>query len=92
MTLQLLCKKVLMSFPALGAFLFPALLSGQYAFDGPIPAITSGYGSFGNDSVIHEFFTVNPDSLYECDDTVRGIISYPYGANAALPEIGRAHV
>jgi len=85
MTLQLLCKKVLMSFPALGAFLFPVLLSGQYAFDGPIPAITSGYGSFGNDSVIHEFFTVNPDSLYECDDTVRGIISYPYGANAALP-------
>ena len=46
MTLQLLCKKVLMSFPALGAFLFPVLLSGQYAFDGPISAITSGYGSF----------------------------------------------
>ena len=84
MTIQLLCKKVLKSFTALGAFLFSVLLSGQYAFDGPIPAITSGYGSFGNDSVVHEFFTVDPDSLFECNDTVRGIISYPYGANTAV--------
>ena len=68
----------------LGVF-FTLPLSAQFAFEGPIPAITSGYGSFCNDSVVHEFFTVNPDSLLECNDTVRGIISYPYNANGPLP-------
>ncbi len=75
------------SFMVLGVLFLPFSLFSQFVFEGPIPPIDSGYGSFGSDSVIHEFFSIAPDSLKECDDTVSGIISYPYNASGALPVV-----
>ena len=83
----LLAKKNFKLIFGLGVILLPTFSSAQFAFEGPIPAITSGYGSFGNDSVIHEFFSIPPDTLLECNDTVKGIISYPFYANGALPVV-----
>lgn len=83
----LLAKKNLKLIYGLGVILLPMFLSAQWAFEGPIPPITSGYGSFGSDSVINEFFSIAPDSTSECDDTIRGIISYPANINQATPVV-----
>ena len=68
---------------ALGLLLLLPLFSmGQFAFEGPIPKITQGFGAFGNNTFSSEFFQLTPDSTYECSDTVRCIITYPTGINS----------
>ena len=70
-------------------FFLPVLVSAQFAYEGPIPKITSGYGSFGNVPFESAFFQLVPDSTYECTDTVRCIITYPTNATGILPTVFR---
>lgn len=72
----------------LGVF-FTLPLSAQFAFEGPIPAITSGYGAFGSTTFKSDFFQLAPDSTYECTDTLRCIITYPINATGMLPTVFR---
>jgi len=67
----------------------PVLVSAQFAYEGPIPKITSGYGSFGSVPFESAFFHLVPDSTYECEDTLRCIITYPTNATGILPTVFR---
>ena len=68
---------------------FPASLFGQFAFEGPIGPITSGYGAFGDSMVTSEFFYLPPDTTLECQDTIHGIITYPSGIDGPRPVVFR---
>jgi len=83
----LLAKKNLKLIFGIGVFLLPTFASAQFAFEGPIPAITSGYGSFGNTVFTSEFFQLIPDSTMECNDTVRCIITYPTNISSPTPTV-----
>ena len=75
---------------ALGLFLIlPFFTMGQFAFEGPIPKITQGFGAFGNNAFTSEFFQLTPDSTYECSDTLRCIITYPTGLNSTRGTVFR---
>ena len=82
-TLNLKC------FAVLGVLFLPFLSWGQFDYEGPIPRITSGYGSFGSYSVESQFFYLAPDSTIECEDTVRAIITYPVGISSPKPTVFR---
>ena len=70
-------------------FFLPVLVSAQFAYEGPIPKITSGYGSFGSVPFESALFHLAPDSAYECEDTLRCIITYPTNATGILPTVFR---
>jgi hypothetical protein len=82
-TLNLKCLAVL------GVLFLPFLSWGQFDYEGPIPRITSGYGSFGSYAVESQFFYLAPDSTIECEDTVRAIITYPVGISSPKPTVFR---
>ena len=83
----LLAKKNLKLIFGLGVILLPTFSYAQFAFEGPIPAITSGYGSFGSAPIQSDFFQLVPDSTMECNDTVRCIITYPEGVTSETPTV-----
>ena len=64
-------------------------MHAQWAFEGPVPPITQGYGAFGTAAVTSEFFSIAPDSSLECTDTIRGIITYPTGISSKKPVVFR---
>ena len=83
----LLAKKNFKLIFGLGVILLPTFSSAQFAYEGPIPAITSGYGSFGTTAFTSEFFQLIPDSTMECNDTVRCIITYPSNISSPTPTV-----
>ncbi len=82
------CLSIPKRLAALGVFL-PLFAWGQYDFSGPVPAITSGYGAFGDSLFTSEFFYLAPDTTMECRDTIHGIITYPNGIHAPRPTVFR---
>jgi hypothetical protein len=44
------------------AFVLPTILTAQFAYEGPIPPITTGYGAFGDSTFTSQFFYLAPDT------------------------------
>lgn len=62
---------------------------GQWAFEGPIPPITSGYGSYGPDSSNVQFFTIpaDTDTSFECAQDIRGLLFTPASGTGPFPTV-----
>ena len=71
------------------AFVLPTILTAQFAYEGPIPPITTGYGAFGDSTFTSQFFYLAPDTTLECQDTIHGIITYPNGIHSPRPVVFR---
>ena len=71
------------------AFVLPSFLTAQFAYEGPIPPITNGYGAFGDSTFTSQFFYLAPDTTLECQDTIHGIITYPNGIHSPRPVVFR---
>jgi len=67
--------------------LTPNLFAQSYPYSGPIGPITSGYGAPGPYTASITHFTLAPDSLRECQDTIRAILFRPQGLSGELPTI-----
>ena len=85
----LLASKNLKLFFGLGVILMPIISNAQFTFEGPVPAIANGLGSFGSHTFESQFFHLAPDSTMECGDTVRCIITYPTGTVIPKPTVFR---